>query len=168
MLPFIIWLLFIPESWAAYSALGLYAIGSITDFLDGWVARKYNMITDFGTFMDPISDKIYVSSILLVLVATGRIADIWVLLVVLIFVREFTISGLREYLGPKNVKVPVSQLAKWKTAIQMISTGVLIVGPFAPFATSIGLALLSLATMLTLQTAAGYLRVGFKYMKEGS
>lgn len=168
LLPVIIWLLFQPENWAAYSALGLYVFGAITDWLDGWIARKYNQITEFGTFMDPISDKIFVSAIMLMLVATGRIEGLWVVLVILIFVREFTISGLREFLGPKNIKVPVSQLAKWKTAIQMIATGILIVGPYVPYGTLSGLSALSLATLLTLWTALSYLKTGFEHMKESS
>lgn len=167
LLPFIIWLLFIPEDWAGLTALGLYAVGSITDWLDGYVARKYNQITEFGTFLDPISDKIYVASILVALVATHAIEGPWVILVILIFVREFTISGLREYLGPKQIKVPVSQLAKWKTTAQMIATGFLIVGPYVPYTWEIGLGALALATLLTLQTASTYLTLGLHHILRG-
>ena len=130
LLPFIIILMFIPASWAASAALAFYIVGAVTDWLDGYLARKNNQITEFGTFLDPISDKIFVATIMLMLVATDRVDGAWVVLVIFILVREFTVSGLREFLGPKGIKVPVSALAKWKTAVQMIATGLLIIGPY--------------------------------------
>lgn len=168
LLPFIVLLLFIPTSWAAAVALTLYIIGSITDYLDGYIARKYNQVTEFGTFMDPISDKIYVATILLMLVATGRVWGIWVVFVIAIFIREFIISGLREYLGPKDVKVPVSDLAKWKTAVQMIATGLLIIGPHITGGVFIGITALIAAAALTVYTGWDYLKVGYEYMQEES
>lgn len=165
LLPFIILLLFIPASWAAAVALTFYALGAATDWLDGYVARKYDQISEFGTFLDPISDKIYVVTIMMMLVATDRITGIWVLLVIAILIREFVISGLREYLGPKDVKVPVSDLAKWKTATQMVATGLLIVAPYVWGGTALGIIALIGATALTLYTAWNYLQVGFEHMK---
>lgn len=165
LLPFIILLLFVPASWAAAVALTLYALGAATDWLDGYVARKYNQISEFGTFLDPISDKIYVVTIMLMLVATDRISGIWVLLVIAILVREFVISGLREYLGPKDVKVPVSELAKWKTAAQMVATGLLIIAPHMFGGTFLGILALIGATGLTLYTAWDYLKVGYEHMQ---
>lgn len=166
LLPFIVWLMFLPAGWAAMAALGLYIVGAITDFLDGYIARKYNQITAFGTFLDPISDKIFVAVILLMLVATDRIDTYGVVLVMIILVREFTVSGLREFLGPKNVKMPVSKLAKWKTAIQMIATGALMIAPQLLYGLEIGLGALSLAAALTVITGWDYLKIGFEYMKD--
>ncbi|MCB1531662.1 MAG: CDP-diacylglycerol--glycerol-3-phosphate 3-phosphatidyltransferase [Alphaproteobacteria bacterium] len=165
LLPLIILLLFIPASWAAAVALTLYVLGAVTDWLDGYVARKYNQVTEFGTFMDPISDKIYVVTIMLTLVATDRIAGIWVVLVLAILVREFLISGLREYLGPKNIKVPVSDLAKWKTAAQMVATGLLIIAPYMFGGYVLGILALFGATALTLYTAWDYMKAGWAHMK---
>lgn len=162
LLPVMVWLLYIPQSWAAWLCLFLYIIAATTDFFDGAVARKLNQISDFGTFLDPISDKIFVSTILIMLVANGAITGLWVLLVVAIFAREFLVSGLREYLGPKGIKVPVTFLAKIKTTAQMLSLGFLIMAGYAPYALEIGQIFLTIATALTLLTGAIYLIAGLK------
>ena len=133
LLPVLIILFFLEAQWgalAAWLALLVYIIAAITDFYDGYVARKLDQITPFGTFLDPISDKIFVSTMLILLVAFDRITGLWLFLPIAIFAREFLISGLREFLGPKDVKVPVTFLAKWKTATQMLSLGFLIIGPY--------------------------------------
>ena len=168
-LPIIVALFYAEQSWGAIAVwlcLFLYIISAITDYLDGYIARKYDQITDFGTFLDPISDKIFVSTLLIMLVAFERITDIWVVLVVLIFAREFLVSGFREFLGPKNIKLPVSVLAKWKTAIQMLCLGFLIIGNHAPYALGLGLIFLTLATTLTLITGFSYMALSLKHMKE--
>lgn len=157
-------LFFMPYASVAWVCFTLYVIGAVTDGLDGWIARKYNQTSAFGAFLDPISDKIYVVTIMLMLVATQRISGVFVVLPILILTREFLVSGLREYLGPKNVKVPVTPLAKWKTAAQMIAVGVLIVAPFVAYAGVIGLLLLTIATALTLWTGWQYLQAGFVHM----
>ncbi len=168
LLPVIIWLFYLESTWgwiAAWLCALIYAIASATDFFDGYIARKLNQISDFGTFLDPISDKIFVSSLMILLVAFGRIEGLWIILVILIFAREFMVSGLREFLGPKGIKVPVSKLAKWKTATQMLSLGFLILGGYAPYSLELGLVLLSIATILTLITGFIYMIIGFKHMK---
>ncbi len=164
LLPPMIVLFFIPFPWAAWTCLALYIIGAATDWLDGWVARKFNQISEFGTLMDPITDKIFVVTILLMLVAVGRIENLWVLSVAIIIVREFAVSGLREYLGPKNIKLPVTRLAKWKTALQMIATGILIVGPFFWGGQMIGQLALTGASVITLITGWGYLKTALDHM----
>lgn len=168
LLPLMIWLFFLELSWGGWvmwpCAL-LYILSALTDYLDGYIARKYNQVSDFGTFLDPISDKIFVSSLLLMLIMNGRIFGLWILLVVIIFAREFFISGLREYLGPKNVTIPVTIMAKWKTASQMLSIGFLILGPYAPFALDIGLILLWIATLLTVLTGLQYLFAAIPHFK---
>lgn len=165
LLPVMVWLLYIPAAWAAWLCLFLYMIAATTDYLDGYTARKLNQISDFGTFLDPISDKIFVSTLLIMLVANGTITGGWIILVILIFAREFLISGLREYLGGKNVKVPVSFLAKIKTTTQMLCLGFLIMAEHAPHTLEIGLIFLSLATVFTLITGISYMRAGFKHFK---
>lgn len=166
LLPPMIVLFFIPFSWAAWACLVLYIIGAATDFLDGWVARKFNQVSEFGALMDPITDKIFVVTILLMLVAVERIDHIWVLGVVIIIVREFTVSGLREYLGGKDIKLPVTKLAKWKTALQMIATGILIVGPFFWGGQMLGQILLTAASILTLVTGWNYLKTALDHMRK--
>lgn len=167
LLPFIIILLYLPESWgwAAWTCLALYLIGAVTDFADGWVARKFDQVTEFGKFMDPVSDKIFVVTILLMLTAVGRIPDIFVLAVIIILIREFTISGLREFLGPKDVKLPVTQLAKWKTATQMVATGLLIISPVVPaYIDWTALLLLCAAAALTAVTGWDYVKAGLRHI----
>ncbi len=169
LLPVIIVLFFLESSWGGFAAwlcLLVYAIASATDFFDGYIARKLNQISDFGTFLDPISDKIFVSSLMILLVAFGRIEGAWIILVILIFSREFMISGLREFLGPKGVKMPVSKLAKYKTATQMLSLGFLIIGEYAPYSLELGLILLGIATILTLVTGFAYIITGFRNIKK--
>ena len=166
LLPFMIALFFIPFSWAAWTCLALYALGAITDFFDGWYARKFNQQSEFGAFLDPLSDKIFVVTILLMLVAVGRIEGIWVLSVVVIIIREFTVSGLREFLGSQDLKLPVTKLAKWKTTVQMIATAVLIVGPYIWMGQLFGSLLLAGASIITVITGWGYMKTGIDVIKK--
>lgn len=165
LLPVMVWLLYLPHGWAAWVCMFLYVTAATTDFLDGAVARKLNQISDFGTFLDPISDKIFVSTLLIMLIANGTITGLWIIPVLLIFMREFLISGLREFLGPRNVKLSVSMLAKIKTTAQMLSLGLLIVAGQVPFALEGGLALLLVATALTLITGIMYIIASAKFFK---
>ena len=160
LLPFMVALFYMEASWGAWAAwfcFVLYAVCAITDYFDGYVARRYDQITPLGTFLDPISDKIFVGTLLILLVAFGRINGLWIILVLLIFAREFMVSGLREFLGPQNVTMPVTFMAKWKTTVQMVATGFLILGPHAPLGTEIGLIALLIAAVLTLVTGTQYL-----------
>lgn len=150
-------------SWAAFV---LYVIASLTDFFDGVIARKYNLITPFGTFLDPISDKIFVGALLVLLVGFGRLDGLMMVPVIAIFTREFLISGLREFLGPHDIQMPVTNLAKWKTTSQMVSLGFLILAPVHVSLLVIGKILLLIAAGLTLMTGWGYMRVGIDAMKK--
>lgn len=149
---------------ATWICLGIYALASITDFFDGYLARKLNQVSDFGTFLDPISDKIFVVSVLVLLVGYGRLPDWWMIPVLLILMREFLVSGMREFLGPKNIKLPVTKLAKWKTTSQMVALGFLIAGPASWYLLISGQILLCIAALLTLITGYGYLKAGIATM----
>ncbi|MAE52233.1 MAG: CDP-diacylglycerol--glycerol-3-phosphate 3-phosphatidyltransferase [Micavibrio sp.] len=162
LLPVLIWLIYAGYSWAAFA---LYAVCAATDFLDGYLARKLNAVSPFGTFLDPISDKVFIVLILLTLVDTGPLSGPWVIAVMVIITRELLISGLREFLGPKNVQMPVTKLAKWKTTVQMISMGFLIVAPALPAALMAGQLLTVLAAALTAYTGWLYLKAGFPHLK---
>ena len=162
LLPILIWMIYAGYSWLA---LALYIFCAITDFLDGWLARKMNSVTAFGTFLDPISDKIFVALLLLALVDTGPLSGIWVIPVGIILIREFLISGLREFLGPKNIKVPVTKLAKWKTTVQMLCLGFLIVSPALQQALLAGQLLTLLAAILTAITGWSYLKAGWPHIR---
>lgn len=149
---------------AAWWCFGLYVIAAVTDFFDGWVARKFNKVSAFGTFLDPISDKIFVACLLVLLVGFGRLEGLWMIPVLLILFREFMISGLREFLGPHDVKMPVTNLAKWKTTLQMLSLGFLILAPVLPYVQAIGQWSLLIAAVLTLITGWGYMKAGLGFM----
>ncbi|MEM7651497.1 MAG: CDP-diacylglycerol--glycerol-3-phosphate 3-phosphatidyltransferase [Pseudomonadota bacterium] len=169
LLPFILACFFLEADigpLATWLVFLLYIAASATDFLDGVIARKFNQISAFGTFLDPIADKIYVGSLLVLLVAFDRLDGLWIIPVLLIFFREFLISGLREYLGPHDVQMPVTKLAKWKTATQMLCLGFLILGPAVPYTLVIGQWMLLAATVLTLITGWGYMKTGIDFMRE--
>lgn len=168
LLPFLIILMMIPHAWAAWIALVIYIISAVTDWLDGFLARRMNLQSSFGTFLDPIADKIFVLTVMITLVANGTLHGFWIAPVILILAREFLISGLREFLGPKNIQVPVSYLGKCKTAIQMIALGFLVIGEFGdkifPYTVAIGLAGLLIATVLTIVTGWNYLKTGLQHL----
>lgn len=147
-----------PNPMTAWAAFVLYACIAATDWLDGFVARNYNQQSEFGRFLDPIADKILVAAMFLVLAATGAISGIWLALPIIILTREFLVSGLREFLGPKGVVVHVTKLAKWKTTAQMIALGILTLAPAVENAREGGLCLLLLATVLTVITGWDYMR----------
>ena len=158
------------EYWMRWAALGIFTLAAITDFFDGYLARVWSQQSSLGRMLDPIADKLLVASCLLMLVANHDIRSwsIWAGLVILC--REILVSGLREYLAELRVSVPVSTVAKYKTTLQILSLGFLIVGfageDIVPHTRDIGLVLLWAAALLTLYTGWDYLRAGFKHVVE--
>lgn len=139
--------------WAFY----LFVISAVTDFFDGWLARLLNQESDFGRLFDPIADKLLVVAVFFVLVADGTLTGWNVAAVILIVSRELLVSALREYLAERDVGLPSSWQAKWKTAVQLAAAAVLIVSPvLPPLYTQVGLIGLWLAMVLTLSSAYGY------------
>ncbi|HEY8190512.1 MAG TPA: CDP-diacylglycerol--glycerol-3-phosphate 3-phosphatidyltransferase [Micavibrio sp.] len=161
----LIWLMLHPAGWAMQAALGLYIGIAFTDWLDGFVARRFNQQSEFGRFLDPIADKILVAAMFIALCANGVINGLWLALPIVILTREFLVSGLREFLGPKNVTIHVSKLAKWKTATQMIALGFLIPAHRYIDAGIAGLALLLAAALLTVITGWDYIKSAKGYFK---
>lgn len=160
-------LFYVHESWAAWTALGLYTYACVTDYIDGWLARAWAQESAIGKFLDPIADKLLVSAVLVMVVANDRLTGVSVLPAVVILLREVLVSGLREYLATLNVGVPVTRLAKWKTTIQMVALGFLIVGDYGPATwpvLEIGLVGLWAAAALTFVTGLDYSIVGFRHM----
>lgn len=167
VIPVVVGLFYVPEAWAAYTACGLFAAACITDYFDGYLARAWEQESVIGKFLDPIADKLLVAATLIMLVAFTRLTGLSVLAAVVILLREVLVSGLREYLAGLNVGVPVTWLAKWKTTIQMVALGFLIVGDFGPAhipVTAIGTAGLWAAAILTFVTGWDYMRAGLKHM----
>lgn len=181
-IPLLAWFLWWPGWEMGYLiAFALYCLMGITDYFDGYLARTSGTVSKLGIFLDPIADKIMVAAVILVLAAQGvlngpYVGDMHVVAGLIILMREIAVSGLREFLGPLQVSVPVSKLAKWKTTCQMVSLGALILGEGLPRWTmmigavdaniphTVGLVTLWGAAVLTVITGWDYLRVGLKHM----
>ena len=146
----------------------LFVLASFTDYLDGFLARLYKEESKLGELLDPIADKILIASALILLVMIGIIKNYEVIAAIIILTREILISGLREFLARREVSMPVSNLAKFKTFIQMFSIALLLTGDtgnkiinFEDYnAETIGIILLWLAAILTLYTGYDYLVKG--------
>src|SRR5215470_3070965 len=159
---------YVPGDYARWFACALFSAAGITDWLDGHMARRWEQQSELGRFLDPIADKLLVAATLFMLVAKDRFSTEWSLLPALVILcREILVSGLREYLAGLRVGMPVSRLAKWKTVIQMVAIGILIVGDAGPGfvpVTEIGELLLWIAAILTLVTGYDYLQAGLRHM----
>lgn len=167
VIPVVLLLVYLNEPWARWTAMILFTLAGITDWLDGYLARKGGQVSAIGRFLDPIADKLLVSAVILLLVAVDSITGLVLLPALVILCREIMVSGLREYLAEIQVSVPVSKLAKWKTVIQMVALGFLIVGDDGPAflpVQLIGEVGLWLAAALTLVTGYDYLSRGLKHM----
>ncbi|TYR32942.1 CDP-diacylglycerol--glycerol-3-phosphate 3-phosphatidyltransferase [Mesorhizobium microcysteis] len=157
-----------PTDWWRWAAFWIFIIASITDYFDGYIARRWKQTSNIGKMLDPIADKLLVSAVLLLL-AYDRTIDKWSLwAAIIILCREILVSGLREYLAALKVSVPVTQLAKWKTTLQLISIGFLLAGPagdaILPYTTELGRALLWVSAIVTLYTGYDYFRAGLKHV----
>jgi len=162
------------SDFARWSALVIFVIASLTDYLDGYLARAWQQTSNIGKMLDPIADKLLVATCLLLLAADtdhrGGIAGWSLWAAIIILCREILVSGLREYLAALKVSVPVTQLAKWKTAIQMIAIAFLLLGPagdkLVPYWTQLGHVLLWIAAIVTLYTGYDYFRAGAKHIMD--
>ncbi len=154
--------------WLRWTALAVFAAAGLTDFLDGYFARVWGQMSSLGRMLDPIADKLLVASCLLMLAAEETIRGWTLLAAVIILCREILVSGLREYLAELRVSVPVTRLAKWKTAGQMVAIGFLIAGEagdkLIPGITHLGIGLLWASALLTLYTGYDYMRAGLRYV----
>ena len=136
--------------------LVIFLLAAITDFIDGYIARKYNLITDFGKFMDPLADKLLVTAALLILLENGLISA-WVVLVIL--AREFIVTGFRTIAAAKGVVIAAGWLGKIKTVVQfiMISTLLLLNYPFELFNWPVDRVFVALAVVLTVASGVEYI-----------
>jgi CDP-diacylglycerol--glycerol-3-phosphate 3-phosphatidyltransferase len=171
--PILVFLLWRPTPVDYLVTFVLYTIVGITDYFDGYLARAQARISRLGQFLDPIADKIMVAAVLMMLISSRKanpvpeIDGLHIIAALVILLREIIVSGLREFLGPLNVSMPVSRLAKWKTTFQLVSLGALILGggfPAQEWVHQTGLFFLWAAAALTLVTGYDYLRVGLKHM----
>ena len=168
--PLIAVLIWIDEPAYGYQlALALYTLASVTDYIDGYMARRLKVESPLGEMLDPIADKLLVAAVLLALASVTSSGWVFLVPALIILIRELMISGLREFLAKQNVSAPVTRLAKWKTTVQILALGFLMGAPGFPgfpFAHEIGITLLWLAAILTVQTGSGYLINALKHVNE--
>ena len=171
IVPFFVIAFFLPCFYGDIIALILFIVASFTDFLDGMLARMMEQESKLGELLDPIADKIIVAAALILLVMNGTIKNYEVIAAIIILTREILVSGLREFLAKGRIKLPVSNLSKLKTVLQMVSIGLLLSGEtgnkiinFQDYnAQTIGIILLWLSAFLTLYTGYEYLRKGIDH-----
>ena len=171
IVPFFVLAFYLPGFYGDLTACVLFVIASFTDFLDGMLARMLGEESKLGELLDPIADKIIVATALILLVMSGTIRHYEVIAAIIILTREILISGLREFLARGQIKLPVSNLAKLKTFLQMIAIALLLTGEtgnkilnFQDYnAQTIGIILLWLSAFLTLYTGYEYLRKGIDH-----
>jgi len=157
---------YLPGFYGDIIPFALFLIASFTDFLDGLLARMYKEESELGELLDPIADKIIVATALILLVMNGTIQNYEVIAAIIILTREILVSGLREFLAKEQIKLPVSNLAKMKTFLQMFAIAILLTGEtgnkivnFQDYnAQTIGIILLWLSAFMTLYTGYEYLR----------
>jgi cardiolipin synthase len=166
-IPALVACFFATGDWGRWVAMSIFIAAGVTDFLDGYLARAWQQQSAIGRMLDPVADKLIVSAALMMLAADGTIAGWSLWAGVIILCREILVSGLREFLGTLAVSVPVTKLAKWKTALQMVAIGFLLAGSAGdkiwPYTTLFGLTLLWIAAILTLYTGYDYLRAALRH-----
>jgi cardiolipin synthase len=171
-IPLLVLLVAIDAPMANFFAAALFAAAAITDYLDGRLAREMLQLSDFGRMLDPIADKLLIGATLMALVGFGHLPGWGIYPAIVIMLREILVSGLREYLAEIRVGLPVTRLAKWKTGVQMVALGLLLLGGagarviglgWLPMAW-IGGTLLWLAAALTLITGWDYLNAGLRHV----
>jgi cardiolipin synthase len=158
-------------------ALVIFVAASVTDFLDGYLARLWHQQSAIGRMLDPIADKLLVATTLILLASDNTVGAWSLIAAIIILVREVAVSGLREFLAAVQVSVPVSRLAKWKTTMQMVALGFLIAGPAGDrlfkgvtiaegigVVSYIGLLLLWISALVTLYTGYDYFRAGIRHI----
>jgi cardiolipin synthase len=171
IVPFFVLAFYLPGFYGDLTAFALFVIASFTDFLDGMLARMMGQESKLGELLDPIADKIIVATALILLVMSGTIRHYEVIAAIIILTREILISGLREFLARGQIKLPVTNLAKLKTFLQMVAIALLLTGEtgnkilnFQDYnAQTIGIILLWLSAFLTLYTGYEYLRKGIDH-----
>lgn len=156
LIPFFVFFLLSPyfPAYGNYIAVAIFIVASLTDMLDGKIARKYNLVTNFGKFMDPLADKLLVCSAMICLIELDRLAA-WI--VIVIIAREFIISGFRLVASDNGVVIAASYWGKFKTTFQMLMVIVLILDIQMPFFQILGTVLTYVALILTVVSLTDYI-----------
>ena len=156
LIPFFVFFLLSPyfPAYGNYIAVAIFIVASLTDMLDGKIARKCNLVTNFGKFMDPLADKLLVCSAMICLIELDRLAA-WI--VIVIIAREFIISGFRLVASDNGVVIAASYWGKFKTTFQMLMVIVLILDIQMPFFQILGTVLTYVALILTVVSLIDYI-----------
>jgi len=174
MIPLVVGVYYLPETWLPMhtknvTAAAFFVIAAATDWLDGFLARRWNQTSSFGAFLDPVADKLMVTAALLSLLALGRVAD---LIALVIIGREITISALREWMAQigASKSVAVNFLGKLKTTVQMIAIPLLLFNDslFGIDASLLGGWMIYLAAVLTLWSMFYYMQLAWPQIRERS
>ena len=160
-IPVIVLLLVTGDGGLRLVAAVLFAIAATTDWVDGYIARRYNQVTPLGRRLDPIADKLLVGLVLTALAWDGSLSAFDLVPVMAILFREFFISGLREFLGNAKVVLPVSVLAKWKTTVQLVAILLIFVERSVPGLSLVSDLVLWIAGAMTVWTGLDYLRAAW-------
>ncbi len=169
VIPVIFLSVYIAAKWWALLAAVLFIIASITDYFDGYFARARGQVSAFGRLLDPIADKLLVTSALVVLMAKPDmlVSRLSLIPIIVILCRELLVSGLREFLREVNVGMPVTRLAKWKTGFQMTALSMMLLKGVWYWG-GIGEVLLCIAGVLTFITGYQYFQKSLDYIRESN
>jgi cardiolipin synthase len=169
LIPVVIVMLFADDPAMRWWVFALFVVLALTDYLDGYLARVLDQASALGALMDPIADKVLVAALIVALVARGEIAGWDVAGAILILCREFLVSGLREFLAQRDLPLPVTKLAKWKTTAQLVALALLILAPLAEPGQLLAISTIWwVATVLTLITGFDYVRSAARQLKPGT
>jgi cardiolipin synthase len=162
---------FIQGDFGHWLAFVVFVTASVTDYVDGYIARAWQQQSALGRMLDPIADKLLVAVSILVLVANGMLAGYSIWAAIIVLMREIFVSGLREFLAELRVSVPVTRLAKWKTTLQLIAIATLLVAPALEgnqtgSIPTMGLTMFWIAALVTLYTGFDYFMAGLKHLVE--
>lgn len=165
LIPFFVFFLLYPgfEGYGNYIATVIFIGASLTDFADGKIARKYNLVTNFGKFMDPLADKLLVCAAMICLIETGQLAS-WI--VIVIISREFIISGFRLVASDNGVVIAANYWGKFKTTFQMLMIIVLVLDINHPVFDLLGVVLTYIALFLTIISLVDYVWKNKDVLKE--
>lgn len=165
LIPFFVFFLLYPgfEGYGNYIATVIFIWASLTDFADGKIARKYNLVTNFGKFMDPLADKLLVCAAMICLIETGQLAS-WI--VIVIISREFIISGFRLVASDNGVVIAANYWGKFKTTFQMLMIIVLVLDINHPVFDLLGVVLTYIALLLTIISLVDYVWKNKDVLKE--
>lgn len=170
LIPVLVIVFYLPYKWTNFAASAIFVVGAVTDWLDGWIARRYGMYSAFGAFLDPVADKLAVA-VALVLIVQHHHTMFMALIAAVIIGREITISALREWMAEigQKARVKVAAIGKLKTIVQMVALSMLLFREdlFGLPVFMIGEGLLALAAALTLWSGYAYVRAAWPAMRDG-